>query len=139
MIANAQTTAAGRNSFFRFFVASLLGLSFDIALAAVVHHVFALPLIVSASVSLLCAAVLMYFVHEFWTFRSSAGSFSATRLSGTVMSALLALASRSISLLVTSQWLGLGDQFALVQLVSATGISFVLNYVVVRWIMSDQS
>lgn len=126
-------------SFLRFFGASLFGLVFDIALASGLHHFAGVPIIASAAVSLIAAAILMYFVHEFWTFRASAGVLSLSRMSGTVGSALLALAVRTACLYTTTQILGLGDRFAVAQLVAATGLSFVLNYLLVRRIIGGRS
>jgi len=130
--------ALATGSFLRFFGASLAGLAIDIALAGALHHAAGLALVPAAAISLLATACLMYFVHEFWTFRGAGGQASAARLSGTVISALAALAVRSASLYASSTLLGLGDRFALVQLAAATGFSFVLNYVLVRRIIQGR-
>lgn len=126
-------------SFLRFFGASLLGLVFDVALASVLHHVAGLPIIASAAVSLIVAGVLMYFVHEFWTFRARASVLSFARMSGTVVSALAVVAIRTACLYTTTQVIGLGESFAVGQILFATGLSFVLNYVLVRRIIGGRS
>lgn len=125
-------------SFLRFFAASLFGLSFDVTLATALNRLLGLPLIASASVSLVAAAVLMYFVHEFWTFRTSAGRLSASRLAGTVGSGLAALALRTGVLYATSELIGLGDRLAPLQLLAATGLSFVMNYAIVSRVVGGQ-
>ncbi|SDG88254.1 GtrA family protein [Pelagibacterium luteolum] len=126
-------------SFLRFFGASLFGLALDLALAAALHHLLGLSLIASAAVSLLAAAVLTYGIHEFWTFNSNAPRFSIARMAGTVASALMALAVRSSFLYATTEFVGLGERHALVQLVAATGLSFIVNYVLVRRIIGGRT
>ncbi|MCT8266492.1 GtrA family protein [Afifella sp. JA880] len=126
-------------SFLRFFAASLAGLVFDVALAATLNRLVGLALITSASVSLVTAAALMYLVHEFWTFRSSERRFSLARMAGTVISALVALAVRSGTLYATSRFVGLGESWALFQLILATGASFSVNYVIVRRIIGGRT
>jgi putative flippase GtrA len=123
----------------RFFAASVFGLLFDIILAAVLHHVFGFSLIASAAGSLAAAAVLMYFVHEFWTFQTSSRTPSLTRMSATVFSGLAALGTRTAFLYTTSKLAGLDDDFAILQLMFASGASFVLNYFLVRRIIGGTS
>lgn len=129
----------GKRSFLRFFAASLFGLAFDIALASILHHVFGVSLIASAAVSLPAAAVLMYFGHEFWTFRSAASALSLSRLAGTLASALAALLVRSGVLYTTTELVGFGERYATLQLIAATGVSFVLNYLLVRQIIGRRA
>jgi putative flippase GtrA len=129
----------GQGSFLRFFGASLFGLAIDIALASLLHYLFGVSLIASAAVSLLAAAVLMYIVHEFWTFRSAASALSLSRLAGTLASALIALLVRSGFLYTTTELVGLGERYATLQLVTATGVSFVLNFLLVRQIIGRRA
>lgn len=134
-----RISAAVDGSFLRFFLASLLGLCFDIGLAAALHHLFGLPLIGAAAIALMVTAFMMYFVHEFWTFRSAARSLSLARMMGTVTSALIALAVRAACLYASTELLGLGDRFAMLQLAGATGVSFLVNYGMVQRIIARRA
>lgn len=121
--------------FVRFFVASAAGLVVDIAAAYALHSVLRLPLPEAASLSLLIAAACMYFVHEFWTFRSAARAISPVRMAATVISAVVGLFVRLIMLYVSSSLLDFGNRLALLQLGVATGMSFLVNFVLVRRIV----
>ncbi|HEV7339301.1 MAG TPA: GtrA family protein [Bosea sp. (in: a-proteobacteria)] len=127
------------SSFLRFFLASLFGLCFDLGLAGGLHYLFGLPLIGAAVTALMVTAFLMYFVHEFWTFRSAARRLSLARMMGTVTSALLALAVRAACLYGSSELMGLGDRFAMLQFVGATGVSFLINYGMVQRIIARRA
>lgn len=132
-----EITRLVSGSFLRFFAANLGGLVLDIGLAAVLHHAFGLPLIPAAAISLIVAAVVMYVVHEFWTFAGSARVLSLRRMAGTVMSGLGALVVRSLCLLASGVVLGIGEADAIAQLVAATGASFIFNYLVVKRIVGS--
>jgi putative flippase GtrA len=122
-------------SFLRFFAASLLGLVFDVALAWALNQFAGVPLIPAAATSLIAAAAMMYVVHEFWTFRDGARRVSAARITGTILSAVFAFGVRSACLFGTTTLLGLGERFAPLQLLLAAGLSFVVNFLIVRRIV----
>lgn len=126
-------------AFLRFFVANLCGLLFDAMLAWAIVIWFGIPLIISAVISLLLTAVVMYFIHEFWTFRSTKNGFSAVRLAGTITSTILALGIRSSCLYITSVFMGFHDNWAVLQFLAASGFSFVGNYVVTRLVFARAS
>ncbi|MDX7952951.1 GtrA family protein [Lichenihabitans sp. Uapishka_5] len=123
----------------RFFLASLFGLGLDISVAWALTTVAGLSLIGSVTVSIGLASVVMYFVHEFWTFAGASRTASASRALGTVASALVALGVRSMSLYLTSTWLGLQDRWILTQIIAATGLSFATNYLLVRRLLDGRA
>lgn len=133
-----QIGALLKGSFLRFFLASLFGLAIDIALASALHYLAGFSLVAASASALVMAAVIMYFVHEFWTFRSATSAVSGSRLSGVLLSSLAALFVRSSFLMVAGQLLSLGERFAIVQLVAATGLSFTVNYLLVRRVIAGR-
>jgi putative flippase GtrA len=124
--------------FIRFFAASLFGLVFDISLAASLNRYAEVHLMVAAAVSLIAASALMYLVHEFWTFQSGKRRFSLARMSGTIASALIAICVRTSCIYITSTILALRENWGLIQLVFATGVSFIVNYLIVRRIVGGK-
>lgn len=123
------------SGFARFFAASAAGVVVDILIAYVLNEFVGLPLPAAAGISLLAVAGGMYFVHEFWTFRSSARSISFPRMAATVASAIVGLMVRWMVLYASSSVLGFGERFALLQLGVATCVSFLVNYVLVSRIV----
>lgn len=125
----------GRHSvrqFARFFAASFGGVVFDIALSYVLVRFAGLPILAASSISLLTAASAMYFVHEHWTF-GSGGHFSGRRLISILISALVALTTRT--LVLTSLNAILSESWVFLQLLAAVATSFLINYLIVRRIM----
>jgi putative flippase GtrA len=119
-------------TFPKFFLVSLGGVGGDISLAWTLYSVVGIPLSLSVFISLSCAAVLMYFFHEFWTFRRNATQFSFRRLRQFMATSFLVLFVRWVFLWIMHNPLGFGEQMALLQLTGAAGVSFLVNYAVSR-------
>lgn len=122
-------------SFWRFFIANVAGVVFDLGLAYLISYTTGLPLVVCASISLFGAAFVMYFVHEFWTFDSAANRVSSARLAGTVLAAVVALAVRALVLFVLSETFGQDALGRILPLALATGMSFIVSYILNRRIV----
>lgn len=123
--------------FWRFFFVSLGGLALDMLLALALSKATNLPLFGAAAVSLLVVSVVLYFAHENWTFGRTEERFSLERMLGTVAAAVVALATRTLVLLGTGTVFGSG--FALPQLAAAVGMSFLVNYLIVRRVIGSRS
>lgn len=117
--------------FIRFFIASFGGVLFDFALSLTLFHALGFPLLFASVVSLICASILMYFVHEFWTFGN--GAYSWRRLIAALLAAGSALACRSIVIVALHSVLG--EAFSILQLLAAVSASFFVNYFLVRRVM----
>ncbi|WP_405048965.1 GtrA family protein [Rhizobium rhizogenes] len=122
--------------FFRFFLSSLFGLFLDVTFAFCLTKIVGLNLLLSSSVSLVSVAVLMYFVHEYWTYGRSESSISFSRFAYTLVSTMFSALGRISSIYVSSRVLGFGDAHVYGQLFVASIFSFSLNFLLVELIFS---
>jgi len=74
----------------------------DVTFAFCLTKIVGLNLLLSSSVSLVSVAVLMYFVHEYWTYGRSESSISLSRLAYTLVSTIFSALGRISSIYVSS-------------------------------------
>lgn len=80
----------------RFAIVSVLGLLGDFIFTPGLSALTPLPLAASSGIYFATSSVIVYFVHEHWTFRRAGSATSSRRLSQTIGVALLALLGRVV-------------------------------------------
>lgn len=109
----------------------VIGFGVDFGIAFLALGWLSFSLAAAAATGFLCAFILNYILHEFWTFRRVESSLSFARLFRTLGAALCALAVRVGFLTVITPYVATESmQYAM--LVAAAGLSFVVNYVLLR-------
>lgn len=121
--------------FIRFFMVSGFGVVCDIMLAYFFHRFFGLTLYLSTVISLSIIAISTYFIHQLWTFRSISTGFSSSRLIKFLISSIVVLAVRETTLFSLATLLHIGHSWAVAQLVIAAGLSFLVNFVITRYLV----
>lgn len=111
----------------RFGLVAVAGLVVDIGVAWGLVQLWALPILVAATVGFLCGALLNYVLHELWTFQDSSKRLSLARLMAYLLGLWFVLGVRMAGVAVLS--ILLPGQSLLI-LVAATGLSFCANYLV---------
>ncbi|WP_159086869.1 GtrA family protein [Loktanella sp. Alg231-35] len=121
----AQTTYES----LRFGIVSIIGLCVDIALTWLVFASFGVSLLVSAAIGFAAGACLNYALHEFWTFKRTESRVSIQRLTRYAIALVATLTARLCAVFVFSRVMD-EVQYALLILILATGISFVMTYLI---------
>lgn len=113
----------------RFGIVSVLGLGFDLSTAWGLAEFAGVSLVAAAFLGFMIGAGVNYLLHEIWTFRSATRRLSGRRW-------LLYLASLAVILLTRITIIALLERLFLtrvgyefVTLLNATGVSFVVNYI----------
>jgi putative flippase GtrA len=120
-----------RGETFRYTAVVVLGYGVDFLVAFLALGWLSFPLPVAATTGFLCAFVLNYILHEFWTFRREESGFSVPRLFQALGAALCALAVRVGFLVVVGPYAA-SDSMRYAMLVAAAGLSFLVNYLLLR-------
>ena len=126
--------AFARLDLVRFTVVIVGGLTIDLSVAFLLTELAQLPLTVSATIGFLAGALFNYILHELWTFKAANATVSPVR-------AALYLASSFITLCVRLVTISLFEPFAagplsrLAVLVTATGVSFIANFLLSRFVI----
>lgn len=117
------------SSLVRFGVVAVAGLCVDLGTAWALRSLTTIPLTLAAFLGFVAGAIFNYLLHERWTFGTKAAS--AKRGSLYLLALLVTLATRlgAVALLEPS---GLPD---LGVLILATGVSFIVNYVLSRFLV----
>ena len=116
----------------RFGLVAIAGLIVDIAVAWLCWAQLGLGLTLAAGIGFLAGAAVNYLLHEFWTFQRSESRISLGRIGRYGVGLAATLAVRLCAVYVLSRVFD-ADSFALVILVLATGVSFIVNYVVSKF------
>lgn len=120
----------------RYGAVAVLGLGVDVGIGYAAHRYLGLPLIVGAAAGFLTGVAVNYILFEVWVFRS--GRMSWARLGKAYVAAQGALLVRLACVWLLGHWLAGMAQAALMTLVGAAGISFVVNFVLVRLFLKSQ-
>lgn len=118
----------------RFATVIVAGLVVDLATAFIVAEVVGLPLPVGAATGFFAGALFNYICHELWTFRVAGGALSTSCASLYLVSALVILGVRLLVTTVLSP-LAVDRLSSLVVLIAAAGVSFVVNYLLSRFVV----
>lgn len=118
----------------RFVAVLVAGLVIDLGSAWGLTNIVGLPIVLSAVIGFLAGAVFNYILHELWTFRSSESHLSVRRAALYLSLMLLILGVRLAIITVLSPVLS-GPVGSLLLLIAAAGVSFVVNYLVSRFII----
>lgn len=114
----------------RYFLVVALGLGLDVGLAWVLNHLFALPLLICAGLGFLAGVAANYVLFEMWVFATRRLSWA--RLGKAYLAAQGALLARLVSVWLLAMLLPNMPQRQLAVLVIAAGLSFTVNFVLVR-------
>jgi putative flippase GtrA len=117
----------------RYFVVVALGLGVDVGLAWVLSHGFGLPLVLCAAMGFLTGVAVNYVLFEYWVFATR--RLSWLRLGKAYVAAQGAFAVRLASVWLLSRLL---PDKHLAVLVIAAGLSFVVNFALVRLFLRPQ-
>lgn len=121
--------------FTRFGVVTVAGLVVDLSIAWGLAVFLLVPLPVAAAVGFGCGALSNYLLHIAWTFRSPAATFSYKSMMLYVVSLVAVLAIRVSMVAVLSSVIGVSTGHELGVLLAATGISFVANYFLAKYVV----
>lgn len=112
----------------RFFAVAAIGLIIDTGIAWILFHEYSVPLTLSSVCGFLIAAAANYIMHELWTFKNNQSTMSFNRALAYIGALILTLLIRIVVVHITQIFL-FPDRFALLILIIAAGISFVVNFV----------
>lgn len=115
----------------RFFAVTVLGVVIDLAIAFALHTGLGVPLWIAAAIGFTLAASANYVIHQTWSFRS--GPLSLKRAGAYALVALATLAVR-VGIVAQLDRLLAGD-YPLAILICGAGGSFVVNFVLSKWIV----
>jgi putative flippase GtrA len=115
----------------RFFAVTVLGVVIDLAIAFALHTGLGVPLWIAAAIGFTLAASLNYVIHQTWSFRS--GPLSLKRAGAYALVALATLAVR-VGIVAQLDRVLAGD-YPLAILICGAGGSFVVNFVLSKWIV----
>lgn len=112
----------------RFFSISVIGVIFDIAISYLLASLLSAPFWLAATVGFSVAAIMNYFSHEKWTFRSDAPRRSRKRAIYFFISSGVSLFSR----LAIIAWLSasISGDHTLMILTGGAAVSFFVNYII---------
>lgn len=119
----------------RFLVASILGLVVDVIGASLLVVFVSLPIQIAAVGGFSLGAVVNYYIHETWTFYRPKGGLSFLRFCKYLFSTLLVLFVRVITVTVLQAQVGPAEAGAVVILIFATGLSFLANLALSRYVV----
>jgi dolichol-phosphate mannosyltransferase len=122
----------------RFCMVAVAGLAVDMAIAWALNSLLVVPLTLAAIVSFTVAAGFNYLAHEFWTF-GIGGSLSAKRGGLYLVTLGITLAARLAVIVLVQRAFSLQPGQALVALVPAVGISFVVSFLLSKYLVFDSS
>lgn len=114
----------------RYFVAVLLGLCVDVGLAWALSHVPGVPLLFCAAIGFLAGVAANYVLFEMWVFATCRLTWA--RLGKAYLAAQGALLVRLVSVWLLALLLPPMLQRQLAVLVIAAGLSFTVNFALVR-------
>lgn len=118
----------------RFATVTGAGLAIDLLIAYMLSVKVGLPMMGAATIGLLVAALANYVGHELWTFRRREGKLSFARASQYVSTVLVVLVARlSMIHVLTKALPGQGRELPI--LVVAIGFSFVVNYLISKFLI----
>jgi putative flippase GtrA len=115
----------------RFFAVTVLGVFLDLAIAFALHTYAGVPLWLAAATGFTMAAAANYVIHQTWSFRTGPLSSRRAALYGAVALAVLAVRVGIVALLERA----LPGAWPLAILVAGAGGSFVVNFVLSKWVV----
>lgn len=119
----------------RFGTVTVLGLVVDLSVAWALAVIFLVSLPMAAAVGFGCGAFLNYLLHGVWTFRSGHGVFSPRRMTLYVIVLAAVLMVRVAGVAILTWIIGDPKGYELPILVAATAASFVVNYVLSKYVV----
>ena len=131
-------SSALEHSAMRYTAASGVALALDFGLTFALRGFTPLSLTTSAAVSFICMAVLLYFVHEYWTFRREGRGVSSKRLTQNLLVVCVAFAARIGTIAALEGLHPSGYLLGMVYFGIAVIGSFLINFLVNRyWVFRD--
>ncbi|MDP2258242.1 MAG: GtrA family protein [Caulobacter sp.] len=121
--------------FIRFGLVSVLGLCVDLAVAWSLASLLPVPLPIAALGGFLAGAALNYGLHEVWTFASRDRRPSVGRGGLYLLALGITLGVRVASVAALETFVFPAPEQALAALVMATGLSFVVNYLLSKYVV----
>lgn len=117
----------------RFFAVTVLGVIVDLAVAFALNRWLGVPLWLAAAIGFTLAAAANYVIHQTWSFRRGPRGLSLRRAGLYALVALVTLAVR-VGIVAQADRL-LGGAWPLASLVCGAGGSFVVNFVLSRFLV----
>jgi putative flippase GtrA len=121
------------SSLVRFGLVAVAGLAVDLGTGWTLANFAGVPLKIAALAGFCVGAAFNYLLHERWTFRT--GTASARRGSLYLAALLATLATRIGAVAVLERLVAPGPAGSAAVLVLATGVSFVVNYLLSRFLV----
>ncbi|MEM7779316.1 MAG: GtrA family protein [Pseudomonadota bacterium] len=121
----------------RFFLATVLGVVLDIAIAFALHVLLGVPLWLAAAIGFTIAASVNYIVHQTWSFQTGSRSLSLGRAAQYGLVALATLLVRITVVAILARALASVDHHAtpLLILVCGAGASFFVNFLLSKFVV----
>lgn len=126
-----------RGEMLRYLIVVVGGFVVDVSLALVLHEVFGIDLVAAAAIGFLISMCLVYFAHEFWTFRSPESAYSTVRLTKFALASGVTLTTR-LFLVWLSVPLAPLPFGSLARLLFACGVSLVVGFLVNRVLVFER-
>lgn len=127
-----------RSDVVRFGIVSVLGLALDLSLAWTLATIGGVPLPAAATAGFLAGAVSNYVLHARWTFGSADRKLTAALGGRYALSLAATLAARVVSVAALERLTPPGADSNLLVLMSATGVSFLVNFLLSKYLVFRQ-
>ena len=124
----------------RFVLVSGLAVGTDFLLAFTLRTFTGLPLSVSAAITFVAVGVMVYFIHEHWTFRREDSQTSSSRLIKNLLVNCAAWISR-VAIIAVLERLQEPHGFVMAGLyfTAGAGVSFTINFLANKfWVFGDR-
>ena len=118
----------------RYFCVVISGLIIDLGIGWTLANFAGLPLVYGAAVGFFAGAVFNYVLHEFWTFKADDSRLSLKRAVLYVVMIGVTLVAR-LGVVAVLTPLASGKIGSLSVLIAAVGVSFVVNYLLSRFVI----
>lgn len=129
-----RLTAFARRGLARFTLVIVGGLAIDLSVAFLLAELAQLPLTVSATIGFLAGALFNYILHELWTFKAASATVSPVRAALYLVSSFITLCVRLATISIFEPFVT-GALSRLAILVAATGVSFIANFLLSRFVI----
>jgi putative flippase GtrA len=118
----------------RFAVVIVGGLAVDLGMGWSLANLAGVPLVYAAGIGFFTGALFNYVLHEYWTFRASDSRLSLGRALLYLAMMCVTLGAR-LSVVFLLAPLATGRIGSLAVLIGAAGVSFVVNYLLSRFVV----
>lgn len=127
-----------KTDFTRFLVVSITGLGADLFVALSSSYFLEIALPLATILGFAAGGIVNYFLHEYWTFRSSSSRLSLKRSMLYAVSMLITLVSRVSMVAILQTFIFSVPMKDFIILICAVAFSFMVNYAVSKFLIFNR-